>query len=275
MRRYLRAMLIVGLASLLAAAAAAAQETLTGDEILARVERQGQQQDGSFAAVMVTDTVHPDGSTTSLSSAVFVRSVEDVATHMLIYILEPELDRGFTVLVWAVEGEDSRFWVLLPAIGAPKELDAEQQEGSFQGTTFSYGDFGSEEISSDYTAELLREEAVTVGDASRNAYVLEIHAQPDADVDYPQGTLWIDTEEFLILRGEYVNESGNLASTFSVVALGEFEGDLVANGFVEEEVLTGKRSTTTFTTRIRLDELPDEVFDPEQLPSFNPADWGV
>ncbi|UCF10236.1 MAG: outer membrane lipoprotein-sorting protein [Candidatus Bipolaricaulota bacterium] len=266
--------LIVALTAALSIAGIA-QDTLTADEILTRVEMQGQQESGSFATIMKTDTEHPDGITTSVTSAVFIRSELDVATHMLLYILEPARDHGLTVLIWAVEGEDSRIWLFLPAIGDAKELDAEGQDESFAGTTFSYGDFGGGDLADDFTAELLREETVTVGEEEREAYVLAVTARPDADVDQPTGTLWIDKEEFLILRGEYFNESGNLESTFAATMLGTFEDDLVADAFVQEEVLTGKRSTTTFSSRLRLDDLPDEVFDPAGLPTFDPADWGL
>jgi hypothetical protein len=262
-------------ASLSFAVMAWPQEAPTGNEILAQVEMQGAQEDGRFAAVMVTETVYPDGTDSSVTTAVFIHSVPDVSAFMLLYILEPELERGFTVLVRSFEGEDAEVYLLLPVIGEPKQLDAEGQEGSFAGTTFTYGDFAGGDLVDDYTAEILREEPVTIGDAVRQTYVLRLTARPDADVEHPEATIWVDREEFILLRGEYSNESGNLEQRFEAMALGEFEGNLITDQFVQEEVLSGKRDTTTFTTRMRVSDLPDDVFLPENLTSFDPAEWGL
>jgi len=45
-------------------------------------------------------------------------------------------------------------------------------------------------------------------------------------VDFPTGTVWVDKEEFLTLRGEFDNEAGQLEQTITLDDFVEFEGEI-------------------------------------------------
>jgi hypothetical protein len=275
-----RVSLILGLALLLGALLVAVSYSdgqLTGDEILKKVD---EQQDvimgGNLISIIRFDNVYSDGTTASNLFGALGKKVEGQPDKSLIYFKEPEDVRGTIFLSIKPEGEDVRLWLYLPALGSVKELVSEEERsGSFAGSTFSYREVGSRTISDDYTAELVGEEAVTIGDQSYDCYVLELTAKPDAEVDYPTGRSWVGKESWLTLKAEDYNEAGNLERTMEVLELGEFEGHVVANKIIAKNVLDNSSTTISFLERRRPDEeIPDEIFDPDNLPNFDPAEWG-
>lgn len=160
--------------------------------------------------------------------------------------------------------------------GIPKELaSGEERGGSFAGSSVSYGDLSGQDAHDDYDAVLLGEEELIIGDLTRTIYIIESTAKPDADVDTLRTVLCIDTEFFIMLKMESYNDLGNLDSTMEVTALVEFEGRLTANRMLATDVSNASSTTVTFLDRHRPDaEIPDEVFDPANLPVFDPALWG-
>jgi len=276
----MKSSLILGLALLLGALLVAVSYSdggLTGDEILQRVD---EQQDvimgGNLISIIRFDNVYSDGTTASNLFGALGKKVEGQADKSLIYFKEPEDVRGTIFLSVKPEGEEVRLWLYLPALGQVKELVSEEERGgSFAGSTFSYREVGSRKVSDDYTAELVGEEAITIGDQSYDCYVLELSAKPDAEVDYPTARSWVGKESWLTLRAEDYNEAGNLERTMEVLELGEFEGNLVANKIVATNVLDNSSTTISFLERRRPEEeIPDSVFEPDNLPGFDPAEWG-
>jgi len=275
----MKSSLILGLALLLGALLAAVSypDGLTGDEILQKVD---EQQDVIMGANLISivrfDNVYSDGTTAPYLFGALGKHIEGQADKSLIYFKEPEDVRGTIFLSVKPEGEEARLWLYLPALGQVKELVSEEERGgSFAGSTFSYREVGSRKISDDYTAEVVGEEAVTIGDQSYDCYVLALTAKPDAEVDYPTGRSWVAKDSWLTLKAEDYNEAGNLERTMEVLELGEFEGNLVANKIVARNVLEGSSTTISFLERRRPEEeIPDAVFDWQNLPEFDPTEWG-
>lgn len=179
--------------------------------------------------------------------------------------------------VWLIRNFlfSSWMWLYLPALGMAKELVAEQQEQSFAGSTFSYKDVGSREMGDKYNAQLSSEDTVTIDGEDHSVYVLALTAKPDSDADYPTGKMWVDKEGFIMLKSEDYNESGNLELSMEVAKLGEFEGEVIADQMVSTNVLDGSSTTITFLERKRPEgEFSEDLFDPENLASFDPAEYG-
>lgn len=253
-------------------------EELSGNEILTRVDQEVQfLSEGSMITTLQFENGYSDGTTSANRFASLSKQVEGGAEYSLIYFVGPEDVVGTIFLsVQPDPDEDSRMWLYLPALGMSKELVAEQQEQSFAGSTFSYQDVGSRDMKDEYNAELIGEETLVVGDESRLVYVLALTAKPEADTDYPTGKLWIDKEGFLMLRTENYNAEGNLEWMMEVTKLGEFEGKVTADRMVASDVLDESSTTITFLERVRPEEeLPDYVFDSENLASFDPAIYGL
>lgn len=262
------------MALLLSGGATLAQD-LTVDDILDRMETEGDVlAEGSMVVQMRFDNVYSDGTTASNTFAGLSKP-----NKSLMYFLEPEDVRGTIFLTLDPEEEDAdtRLWLYLPLLGIPKELVSEEARGgSFAGSSISYEDIGGDDQREDYDAVLIGEEVVTVGNEDRTAYVLESTAKPDADEDIVRTVLWVDKENFVMLRMEAYNDLGNLEQTLDVIELGEFEGHLVVDGMLARDVLEESETTITFLERRRpAGEIPDEVFDPETLVSFDPAAWGL
>lgn len=263
------------LIALLLIGGAALAQNLTADDILDRMETEGDVlAEGSMIVQMRFDNVYSDGTTASNTFAGLSKP-----NMSLMVFLEPEDVQGTIFLTLDPEAEDAdtRLWLYLPLLGIPKELVSEEARGgSFAGSSISYEDIGSDNQREDYDAVLIGEEVVTVGNEDRTAYVLESTAKPDADEDVVRTVLWVDKESFVMLKMEAYNDLGSLEQTLNVIELGEFEGHLVVDGMHARDVLEESETTITFLERRRpAGEIPDEVFDPETLASFDPAAWGL
>lgn len=79
-----------------------------------------------------------------------------------------------------------------------------------------------------------------------------------------------------MLKSEDYNDSGNLERTMDVLSLTTFDGQLVADKMLASNALDGSSTTITFVKRERPEaEIPDSVFDPENLATFDPAAYGL
>jgi hypothetical protein len=245
---------------------------LTADEILDRVEEERDLlAERDLISVIRFDNTFSDGTTAynlfgSLSKT----------GKSLVYFQEPEDVQGALFLTVDRENEDSRLWLYLPLLGLPKELISEEARGSsFAGSTLSYEDLGGDDRNADYDADLVGEDTLTVGELSRPVYIIRQTAKPQANVDYLTAKTWVDKEYFIVLKSEATNELGKLEQTMDVLMLGEFEGSLTADQITARDVLKGSSTTISFLDRRRpAGEIPNSVFDPDNLASFDPSTWG-
>jgi hypothetical protein len=268
--------LILGLTGLVLVAGNGA--TLTGNQILQQVDDQETRiSQGSLVSKIRFDNSYSDGTTAYNIFGGISTETPNGPKKSLIYFEAPEDVVGTIFLsIKPSPDEDARMWLYLPALGMAKEIVAEQRKQSFAGSTFSYKDIGSRSFADKYSAKLVGEEAVKIGDKSYDCYVLALTAKPDSDADYPTGKAWIDKSSFLMLKSEDYNSDGKLARTMEVLALGTFEGNMVADKMIARNVIDGSSTTITFLERKRpASEIPDSVFDPNNLASFDPSAYGL
>lgn len=250
---------------------------LTGEAILKKVD---EQQDivmgGDLVSLIRFDNTYSDGTTAYNIFGGLSKRAPGQPDRSLVYFKEPEDVRGTIFLSVKPEGEDARLWLYLPALGAVKELVSEEERsGSFAGSTFSYRQVGEREMADDYTAELIGEEPVTVDGRAHDCYLLKLTAKPGAKVDYPTGKMWVDKASWIALKAEEYNEAGNLERTMEVLKLGEFEGNTVADEMIAKNVLENNSTKISFLERRRpAQPLPDSLFEPQNLPAFDPTAWG-
>ena len=266
--------------------ASAQDGELTGDEILQRAADEGGfNTQGSQLSRTRFDLVFSDGSTGSREFAFFSKAERDGVDKSLIYFLLPEAECGTMFLTHDPDaaGEDSQLWLYLSALGQVKELVSEEdRNASFAGSNLERDEIGGggSDFTDDYVGTLEGTEAVSVewrGEtAERQAYVVSFAQREDADVDYPTGTVWIDTEEFVTFKAELNNANDTLERTLTLDRFVAFDGDIVPNQIVVENVLEGSKTTVTTENRRRPEgELPAEIFDPENLSGFNPEAYGI
>jgi outer membrane lipoprotein-sorting protein len=247
---------------------------LTADEVYDRMDAEADTlAAGSMVSTIQFDNAYRDG--TTASNLFGSLSKPD---RSLIFFIEPEDVRGTIFLTHeaTTDGGDARLWLYLPVLGTPKELVSDEERGgSFAGSSLSYEDLTSDDQRKDYNATLIDEVDLTIGDRNRSAYVIEATAKPGADVETARTVLWVDAEFYIMLKMEGYNDLGNLDTTLEVQSLGEFEGKLTADVMVAKNVSDGSSTTITFIDRHRPDaEIPDSVFEPGNLPAFDPSVWG-
>lgn len=260
---------------------AQANASLTGEEILDQMQETGSLFSEKGDAVFSTqfDFVYADG-TEGFSQFTFYAKQGDEelgeSDFLLIYYQAPEDIEGTIFLTHNSPDGENRLWLFLPALGLVKELVSEgEKEQSFGGTNLTMEQIGGGfEYSDDYDAERLPDETVFATldgvEEERTVYVLQMAAKADTNADYPTGILWVDVVELLPLRTEFYNELGNLEVTLDVFELETFEGDFTPTVIESRNVLDESKTTITVFEQRRI-ELPEALFDPTNLPSFDPA----
>ena len=250
---------------------------LTGDEILQKVDDAAASiSEGSLISIVQFDNVYADGTSASNVFAGMGKKDEGKPEESLIYFKQPDDVAGTIFLSVKPQGKDARMWLFLPALGMAKELVANQQKQSFAGSTFSYKDMGNRNYADKYSAKLVGEELLTIGDEQRACYVLDLTARPGADADSPTSKAWVDKKSFLMLKSEDYNEAGKLERTMDVLSLTTFDGQLLASKMVATNALDKSSTTITFVKRERpKNQIPDSVFDPNNLATFDPAAYGL
>ena len=242
---------------------------LTADEILDCIQDEGEVFMGS-GMVMTSHITNDYGNDVWNEFAVRVFVETD---HILTYFFEPGSWLGVIFLFVEDEEGDTRVWQYLPALGQPKELDSEGMGGSFAGSSMSIGDIAQDDWRDDYDVALLGEETLVIGEHERTAHVLELTAKVDADVDDVRIKMWIDVEHFTDLKFEKYNDLGNIALAQEATELTEFEGRIV----VAVQRRENSEVITTSEMEYRRPDgegFPDEVFLPENITTFDPAEWG-
>ena len=246
----------------------------TADEILDMMDAEADTlAEGSMLSTVAMHNDNADGTTTEYSFASLGKP-----DYSLLYYLEPADVAGTIFLMHdaKTDDEDNRLWLYLPFLGIPKELVSDDERGgSFAGSSLSYDDLGDQDRRQDHDAVLLGEEDLTISEMTRTVYKLESTAKPDADVDDLRTVLWVDKEFLIMLKLERYNDLGNLSSTMDILELVEFEGKLTASIMLAADVSAGSSTTITISGQRRPEaEIPDEIFAPESLTTFNLADWG-
>lgn len=259
----------------------------TGDEVLARMEDVfsfGGDGEGILASIHVLNE-YATGVSTEYRLAVAADTVveagapadSDETTYALMYFLGGD-NEGMVFLLHTPEAddEDSRMWLYMSSFEFTKELISnDDQSASFAGSTFTYADIaGAGEMRDDYSAEILREETVTVGSEDRAVWVLELTPAADAETDYGRVLLWVDREADLFLRLEGYDGNGTLTKEIAVTSLGTFEDRRIPEELIGR-LDSGDVSTIRFTNMRRPDErFTSALFEAENLATFDPSAYG-
>lgn len=279
-------LLLVGLLLSLSAAYLQAQP-LTGQQIIERVDaRGGLGGIGSQVAFTTFTIIDKTGTQQDKYFVFFTKNSAEpaVPNRVLIYFLAPPVETCGTIFLTIdrkVPGEKSDLYLYLPALGQVKQLIASgERKGSFAGSNIQFDQIGRSELHNDFDAELINEETVTGltinGEKQdRPAYVLHLTANPtnNPDDSFPDRIIWVDEQEFLVLRSENTNTVGKLQDVFTVDDLVTFRDRLEANTITVKNVLDNSSTTVTVTAREDIGELPDSIFAPDNLPQFDPRQF--
>lgn len=242
----------------------------TADKILDLVEEKSIMggDTGSMIATVQFDVTISEDETTSYTFRVFsVRGAEGEPDKTLMAYLSPDLVAGTIFLTSTPEEGDARMWLYLPALGLVKELISEEsQEQEFvSGSGISRKEIAEGfQYKDDYAPELIGEEETK----GMPAYVLFLTPKEGCEHDWQSIKLWVHKEEYAVIRGEFVNQEGELAK---VMEGDDFSTDSV--GFISHtitfhDLIGGGSSLITLVDR-EIADVPEDYFVPENLPELD------
>jgi hypothetical protein len=249
-------------------------QALTGNQILAKVDERGAFGTGGRITITQFNILSKDKTKTEKKFAFFTKTnIKEQPDRLLSYFLEPALERGtiFLSIDPVDPKEKTKLYLYLPALGQTKELISEKDRNTgFAGSNIQQDSVGRSNFSDDYTAELSSEDTLE----GRKAFVLFVTAKAGVDVDYPTGRIWVDQQEFIILKQEGRRADGKLEQVLEATDLKPFDGRLETNKLIIKNVLE-ESETQIITVEKRKADLPDDIFDPKNLKAFDPAKFGV
>lgn len=133
---------------------------------------------------------------------------------------------------------------------------------SMLGSDISYEDMtGGKDRLSQYEVELLGQEEVR----GRQCYLVELTAQTRR-VPYPREKVWVDTESFLIWKGEYYTKSGRLLKEMETLEAREIGGRAVAVKTRISDKMKVDSETVMIIHELEIDiSLDPDLFSLEEL----------
>lgn len=208
MKRIVLALYVAAAAAMSVPRAAAAQDTLTAEQIVDAALDTNTIGFQSGEVTMTLFSTDADGEERTRSLA--VRGLnQDGLNRALVRVTNPATQAGQTYLFREnTTGEDD-VWVFLPALDdAPRRISGAQKEGSFMGTHFTYADLESRDLrQATYTR--LADESIGVFDC----YVIDAVPNPGTEVEYASARMWIRKSDSIPLRTRFFDAAGDTLKT--------------------------------------------------------------
>lgn len=175
----------------------------------------------------------------------------------LLVMIEPLEVKGLARLVWEREGDINIQWVYLPALKRITKIVPVNSYDSFQGTDFTYSDFGFIDVRG--THKLL-EMAERDGES-----VYKVETIPEDSSYYSRIVTWVSPKSFLPLERELFDITGRLWKRQL------FEEVTVINNIPTPLLVRMENVQALTSTDYKVSEvcygagLPDEIFQPKGL----------
>jgi len=277
---------LLALAALALLAVPAVAQSLSGDQILEKIDEHGGIGGmGSQVSFLSFTIVDKTGARQEEFFASFSKGSADptVPNRNLILFLAPPAETCGTIFLSIdrkVVGEKPELYLFLPAIGQVKQIvTTSERKGSFAGSNIQFDQIGQSQLHTDFTATLVGEDTVNVSvdgvTQDRRVYVLDLAVNKEsvADESYPERRVWVDEDAYVVLRSEGTNTVGKLELVTTVDGLVTFKGGLQPSLMVVQNVLDQSSTTVTISDREDVGELADSLFDPGALAQFDPRQF--
>jgi outer membrane lipoprotein-sorting protein len=170
--------------------------------------------------------------------------------------VDPPAERGKMVLL---KGRD--LWAFMPSVSQPIRLPLAQRLTG----QVAYGDLARANFTGDYTATLLRTEAVS----GREHYVLELTAV-DAGVTYHRVVYWVEKGTFRPQRADFYTLSGRRLKTCRYEGFQSMGGEVRPTRLVMEDALRGEERSVLEYSNLQIHDLPDKYFTKDYLKKMAP-----
>ncbi|MEM6629483.1 MAG: outer membrane lipoprotein-sorting protein [Bacteroidota bacterium] len=141
--------------------------------------------------------------------------------YSLILVTSPARDEGTANLKRIKE-----VWSWVPRIERTIKLPPSMMSQSWMGSDFKNEDLVRENsIITEFSHKILGMEELM----DRECYKIELIPNEDAAVVWGKIILWIDTQDYIQLKGEYFDEELFLINTMQTTKIAEFDGRLIAS----------------------------------------------
>ena len=263
-------------------------QSLTGQQILEKIdERGGLGGVGSQISFSIFEVLDKTGAIQRKNFIFFSKNSSDVQipNRVLIYFLEPPSETCGTIFLSVdrkAVGQKADLYLYLPALGQTKQLiSTGERKGSFADSNVQFDQIGRSEFHSDFNAELIGEETLSVTvngrEQDRKTFLLHLTANPDTsrDESFPDRKVWVDEEEFMTLKSEDTNTVGKLQNMTTLDDLITFKERLEPSIIKVVNLLDNSSTTVTITDREDIGDLPDGIFDPNSLAQFDPKQFNT
>jgi predicted RND superfamily exporter protein len=127
--------------------------------------------------------------------------------QIVMRLLQPADVKGTTTLLMEHSEGDDDMWIYLPGLKKTRRLVGSNVRDSYMGTEFSYGDIMGHKPK-EWSHKLLREETL----AGQSVWVIESTPREEsvkAKTGYSKRLSWVRKDNFVPIRMDYFDESGN------------------------------------------------------------------
>jgi outer membrane lipoprotein-sorting protein len=156
------------------------------------------------------------------------------------------------------KGQDDDQWLYMPAFRQVRRIATANKRGSFMGSEFTFLDMEKLRVS-DYTQTLVGEETV----AGRPCHVIErkpVSQAIIAKTGYYKTVVWVDTENYIVLKQDYFDAKNVLFKTMTVKQLDNIQGIWTVMRSDMDDLVNKKSSSLVFAN-VRYDVgLDDDLF---------------
>ncbi len=167
--------------------------------------------------------------------------------------LSPADVKGVTFLSLS----DTEMYLYMPAFHRIRRIASSAKNESFMGTDFTYEDMTMTDLTSNFSAKVLKEDANTV--------TLELIPKPDSDIDYSKEVMVVDKKTLLPKKIDFYNKAGELEKTLTNLQVKKIGKYWTVTKMIMENHLTGHK-TEVITDSIKFDVgLPTRLFTKRML----------
>ena len=206
-------------------------------------------------ALVRMDLIESDGSVKNRIVEGWGTEGDNDLSSMVLVFHRPASVQGTRFLVKERGDRDDDQWIYLPALKRVRRIAASEEDSSFMGTDFTYGDMTSREVDED-THTLLREESF----GGRECYVIRSVPRDPGDSQYSRRVQWVAKDIWVPLKGELYDKQEKHLKTMTVEDLQKVQGYWTTMKTRMENVQTGHATEIT-VDKIRYDEdLEDSLF---------------
>ncbi len=240
----------LGCLFIIAAAAMADSQTLTGDEILRKVDENF----GSDNKIMVGSMViHGRRGSRSVKSKTWLQGINQSYTEYL----APPREKGTKMLKL-----EDQLWTYSPSTDRIIKISGHMLRQSVMGSDLSYEDMMEDpELYKLYDSVVLGEESIL----DRLCWVIELTSK-SGEIAYNTRKVWVDKQRYVVLKEDRFARSGKLLKTIEVKNVSLVQNRWIPNHTLFKDVLKRGQGTEFVLESIEFNAvIPDHVFTKASL----------